>query len=44
MVKHLASIQQVISLNVGWYEYTELLEVPSLQMYCTILVSRVNTL
>lgn len=35
MVKHLASIQQVISLNAGWYEGTELLEVPSSQMYNT---------
>jgi hypothetical protein len=35
MAKHLASIQQVISLNAGWYEYTELLEVPSSQMYNT---------
>jgi hypothetical protein len=35
MVKHLASIQQVIILNASWYEYTELLEVPSLQMYNT---------
>jgi len=32
MVKHLASIQQVISLNAGWYEYTELLGVLSLQI------------
>jgi hypothetical protein len=32
MVRHLGSIQQAISLNAGWYEYTELLEASSLQI------------
>jgi len=32
MAKHLASIQQVISLNAGWYEYTELLGVLSVRI------------
>jgi hypothetical protein len=32
VVKHFASIQQVIRLHTGWYEFTEMLQVPSLQM------------
>lgn len=32
VVRHLASIQQVISLYTGWYDYTEMLQVLSLQI------------
>jgi hypothetical protein len=32
VVKNLPSIQQVISLNAGWYEYTELFEAALVQL------------
>jgi hypothetical protein len=43
MVKNVASIQQVISLNAGWYEYTELLEASSLQLNNTLTLCTAQT-